>query len=106
MARVLQACHQAAGGDAELVWCDDADLLRANVAPWSGLPLWIPEADADFGGMLLASDQRAVEAGLTTRPWVETARDTLTWALAAGSPAGSAVTLTAEAEAEIMAGLP
>lgn len=106
MAGVLQACQQAAGGDTQLVWCDDADLLRANVAPWSGLPLWIPEADADFGGMLLACDQRAVQAGLTTRPWVVTARDTLAWALAAGSPAGSVATLTAEAEAEILAGLP
>lgn len=106
MAGVLQACQQAAGGDAQLVWCDDAALLRANVAPWSGLPLWIPEADADFGGMLLASDQRAVQAGLTTRPWVATARDTLAWALAAGSPAGSAATLTAEAEVEILAGMP
>lgn len=105
MAGVLQACQQAAGGDVQLVWCDDADLLRANVAPWSGLPLWIPEMDVDFGGMLLASDQRAVQAGLTTRPWVETARDTLAWALAAGSPAGSAATLTAEAEVGILATL-
>jgi len=106
MAGVLEACQQAAGGDAQLVWCDDAQLLRAHVAPWTGLPLWIPEADADFGGMLLASDQRAVLAGLTTRPWVATARDTLAWALAAGSPAGSAATLTPEAEAEILAALP
>lgn len=105
MAGVLQACQQAAGGDVQLVWCDDADLLRANVAPWSGLPLWIPEMDVDFGGMLLASDQRAVQVGLTTRPWVETARDTLAWALAAGSPAGSVATLTAEAEVGILATL-
>ena len=106
MAGVLQACQQAAGVDVQLVWRGDADLLRANVAPWTGLPLWIPEADADFGGMLLASDQRAVQAGLTTRPWLATARDTLAWALAAGRPAGSAATLTAEAEAEILAALP
>ena len=50
MAGVLQACQQAAGVDAQLTWCDDAALLRANVAPWTGLPLWIPETDADFGG--------------------------------------------------------
>jgi len=106
MAGLLQACQQAAGVDARLTWCDDAQLLRANVAPWTGLPLWIPETDADFGGMLLASDQRAVQAGLTTRPWVATARDTLAWALAAGSPAGSVATLTPEAEAEVLAGLP
>ena len=106
MADLLQACQQAAGGDARWVWCDDASLLAAHVAPWTGLPLWIPEADPDAGGMLLASDRRAVLAGLTTRPWVETARDTLAWALEAGSSACSAMALTAEAEAALLAMLP
>ena len=106
MAGMLQACHEAVGGNAELVWRDDAALLDANVAPWTGLPLWIPEADPDSGGMLLASDQRAVQAGLTTRPWVETVGDTLVWARTAGSPAGSVATLTDEAEADILATLP
>jgi 2'-hydroxyisoflavone reductase len=105
MAGMLQACQHATGGDAQLVWCDDAQLLRANVAPWTGLPLWIPEDDPDFGAMLLASDQRAVQAGLTTRPWAATARDTLAWALAHGRPAGATATLTPEGEAEILAGL-
>jgi 2'-hydroxyisoflavone reductase len=106
MAELLQACHQVAGSDAHFVWCDDAELLCSKAEPWSGLPLWIPESDPDFGGMLLASNQRAMQAGLRTRPWVETARDTLAWARAAGSVVGSAATLTAEAEAEILAALP
>lgn len=105
MADLLHACHESAGSDARCVWCDDVHLLQAKVEPWSGLPLWIPEADADFGGMLLASNQRAAQAGLRTRPWVETARDTLAWARAAGSAAGSGATLTMEAEADILAGL-
>ncbi len=105
MAGLLEACRQAAGSGARFAWCDDAQLLRANVAPWSGLPLWIPEADPDFGGMLLASDRRAVQAGLTTRPWVDTARDTLAWALDAGSAAGSPTTLKPEAEAAVLATL-
>ena len=102
MAAMLQACQQSAGSDAQLTWCDDAQLLCANVAPWTDLPLWIPEADADSGGMLLACDQRAVQAGLTTRSWVATARDTLAWALAAGGAANSSTTLTPAAEAEIL----
>ena len=107
MAAMLQACQQSAGdGDAQLVWCDDAHLLHAEVAPWTGLPLWIPEADPDSGGMLLASDQLAVQTGLVTRPWIETAHDTLAWACAAGSSASSAVALTAQAEAALLADLP
>jgi 2'-hydroxyisoflavone reductase len=103
MAAMLQACQQfAGGGDAQLVWCDDARLLHADVAPWTGLPLWIPEEDPDSGGLLLASDQLAVQAGLTTRPWVETAQDTLAWARAVGGVAASAVALTCAAEAQIL----
>lgn len=103
MLSLLQACEQASGRAAELVWCPDADLLAAKVAPWTGLPLWLPEADPEFGGMLLASDRRSHAAGLRTRPWVETARDTLAWAREAGAAALSPNTLTPETEAEILA---
>ncbi len=105
MESLLQACQQASGSASELVWCDDATLLGAHVAPWTGLPLWLPEADPEFGGMLLACDQRARAAGLRTRPWADTARDTLAWALATGAAAHSANALTAEAEAQILATL-
>lgn len=104
MASLLQACQEASGNPgAELVWCDDAKLLEARVAPWTGLPLWIPEADPDFGGMLLASGQAALDAGLHTRPWLQTARDTLAWAREAGVAAQSTTALTAEAEANLLA---
>ncbi|MES2584108.1 MAG: NAD-dependent epimerase/dehydratase family protein [Pseudomonadota bacterium] len=104
MASLLQACQHASGSAAaDLVWCDDAKLVDAKIAPWTGLPLWIPEADPAFGGMLLASAQAAVEAGLRTRPWDETARDTLAWAREAGASAHSATALTPEAEAQILA---
>lgn len=105
MASLLQACQQAAGVASELVWCDDATLLAEQAAPWTGLPLWLPEADPEYGGMLLARDQRAVAAGLRTRPWVVTARDTLAWARATGPAAQSANALTADAEAKILANL-
>ncbi|MES2950358.1 MAG: hypothetical protein V4858_17585 [Pseudomonadota bacterium] len=106
MADVLEACRQGAGSSAEYVWCADADLVRAQVAPWTGLPLWIPQADPDFGGMLLARTERAVQAGLSTRPWVDTARDTLAWAREAGSAAALTKALAPEAEAELLAAMP
>ena len=103
MAALLQACQEASGNTAaELVWCDDARLVEAKVAPWTGLPLWIPETDPDFGGMLLASGQAAAAAGLQTRPWVDTARDTLAWAREAGIAALSTTALSADAEAKLL----
>lgn len=105
MADLLEACRSTLAPDPQLVWCKDADVLQAHIAPWTGLPLWIPEADPDHGGMLLASPKRAVAAGLTTRAWSETTRDTLTWARAAGAAAHSPAALTPEVEAAVLAAL-
>jgi 2'-hydroxyisoflavone reductase len=77
MQSVLETCREASGADARFVWRSDAELLAAEVAPWSGLPLWIPEDDADFGGMLLARNDRAVAAGLHCRPLADTVADIL-----------------------------
>ncbi len=103
MAQALQACQPTGGSPAELVWCADAELQRAQIAPWTGLALWIPEADPDSGGMLLGSADRAVSAGLKTRPWEETARDTLAWAHAVGAAAQSVAALSSGAEAAFLA---
>ncbi len=105
MADMLQACQKAAGTDVQLQWCDDARLLAAELAPWTGLPLWIPESDAAFGGMLLASNARAVQSGLQTRSWLTTAQDTLAWARAVGDAAPGGAALTPQAEAIVLAAL-
>lgn len=77
MRDVLDACVQVSRSDARLHWVDDATLQAADVPPWTGLPLWLPENDAAFGGMLLGRNQRAVAAGLTCRPVQDTVADTL-----------------------------
>lgn len=88
MQALLDACRAASGSDARFVWRADAELLAANVAPWTGLPLWIPESDADFGGMLLARNERAVAAGLRCRPLAETVA--AIWAALRETSAGAA----------------
>lgn len=104
MAALLAACREATGSDAHWQWVDDAALLDAGVAPWTGLPLWVPEDDAAFGGMLLARHERAVAAGLRCRPAIDTVRATWDWlqrdASAVRAPAQA---LTAEREAELLA---
>jgi 2'-hydroxyisoflavone reductase len=106
MAEFLAHCGAAAGNDAHPVWASDEHLLAADVEPWTGLPLWIPESDAEFGGMLLADNHRAVAAGLRTRPVSETVTDTLAWARAEPVAAtGSVAALPPEREAQLLAGL-
>ena len=101
MKSLLDACNQAAGNKATLTWVP-ADFLAAHeVAPWSEMPGWLP-VSADTTGFGTRSNRRAVEAGLTLRPIVDTARDTLAWVaspdlelwVANTDPFGSAAMLT------------
>lgn len=109
MAALLDACQRAApDSDAHLCWKPDAMLQVLGVAPWTGLPLWLPEDDPTFGGMLLGDAARAMAAGLTTRPIDDTVADTLAWARAPREPGWDAsklvTTLSPQREAEILAG--
>ncbi|MBO9687947.1 MAG: NAD-dependent epimerase/dehydratase family protein [Mitsuaria chitosanitabida] len=108
MRELLDACVAAAPGtDARFTWIDDEALLALEVAPWTGLPLWLPESDPDYGGMLLADCARAFAAGLATRPMAATIADTLAWTRAPREAdwdgAKLVATLTPEREAQCLA---
>jgi 2'-hydroxyisoflavone reductase len=84
MGDLLQTCRQATGGHATLTWVDEAFLLANGVAPWSELPLWLPEAD---NGVMAVDCRRAIAAGLAFRPLAETVQDTLAWLQVDKAPA-------------------
>ncbi len=92
---VLDACLTAAGGDARLVWVDEAFLLARGVEPWTELPLWTP--GADMAGFQRSDVSRALAAGLAIRPIAETVADTLRWAQAAAPGPGASMTRAREA---------
>ena len=73
MGKLLETMQGVVGGNGNLVWKDDAFLLRHEVEPYTELPLWIPGIDTRFAGGL------ARERGLTFRPLEETIRDTWEW---------------------------
>jgi 2'-hydroxyisoflavone reductase len=77
MKEVLDACNTAGGNKAQLTWVDWKFLQKQEVAPWQDMPMWVPaEEEPGFGTM---ANARAVKAGLTFRPILETAKDTLAW---------------------------
>ncbi len=59
----------------DATWVPDRFLLDHGVAPWTGLPLWIPEGM----GSLYAPRDRALAAGLVCRPISHTIRDLQEW---------------------------
>jgi 2'-hydroxyisoflavone reductase len=80
MKALLEACKTANGGDAAFTWVESSWLVeQQKVMPWSHMPVWIPRIDPESKGMGRVSNARALARGLTFRPTVETARDTLTW---------------------------
>jgi 2'-hydroxyisoflavone reductase len=84
---------------AQPVWLAEQALLDAGVQPWTGLPLWLPAAQA---GLHRVAIDRALATGLRTRPLADTLRDTLAWALAQPAPAAAGPGLDAALEARLL----
>jgi 2'-hydroxyisoflavone reductase len=78
MSDLLDQSRTASGSDASFTWADEDFLLEEGVAPWSDMPLWLPDAPRLKGFMFVNSD-KAVQAGLTYRSLAETVADTLAW---------------------------
>ena len=103
---LLDACVRASSSEVNFVWADAAFLRDHEVAPWSDLPVWTP-ADEPHRAIQRANSARALVRGLNVRPLLETVRDTLAWARAAGKARGTLTAgLTPEREAELLRLLP
>lgn len=76
MMEMLAGIKGAVAKPVEFAWVDEAWLLEQQVAPWMGLPLWIPQ-EPDLAGSGRARIERALAHGLSFRPLAETARDTI-----------------------------
>ncbi len=64
---VLVAAARAAGSATVPRWVDDDALVRHEVTPWTGLPLWIPASDAESAGFMHFACARALARGLAIR---------------------------------------
>jgi hypothetical protein len=72
--QMLEACRQAAGAVAELVWVEAGWLAAKDVDQWREIPLW-----RAAGGAWSVRSDRAWSAGLSCRPLDETVTDTWNW---------------------------
>ena len=84
-------------------WCGRARTSSAEqkVEPWMGpeaLPLWLPRPEYD--GMITHRFDLSADAGLTVRPFADTARDTLAWMR--DNPDAPRTGMSREREAEVL----
>ena len=75
---MVDACKACTSASVEFVPVGEEFLAAQQVAPWMGLPLWLPE-DPQFAGAGNISRAKALAAGCTFRPLADTVRDTLAW---------------------------
>ncbi len=103
MGRFVDECVAVSGSGARLVWIDEPFLIERGVAPWSELPLWIPEDDGEHANLLSVDCRKAFIAGLTFRPLADTIRDTLSWASSLPRDRQRRAGLPREREQELLA---
>jgi len=103
MRDLVDALRSTAQGTPEPAWIDDATLLSHGVAPWVGLPLWIPENDPDSGGFMTFDCRRAAQAGLVPRPLTGTIDDSAAWLATRDNGGAWKVVMSGAKEREIVA---
>ena len=102
-ADLLEACRQATGSNARFEWIEDAELARHGIAPWSEMPLFVPESDPHAEAFMSVPIDRARAAGLAFRPLRDTILDTLAWSRTRPEPHAWKAGLAAEKEAALLA---
>ncbi|MCP4357184.1 MAG: epimerase [Chloroflexi bacterium] len=76
MQDVLHTCRDVTGSNAAFTWVSDQFLQEHGIAAYTEMPLWVP---AEMAGFNTFNCQKAIGAGLVTRPLTATVRDTLDW---------------------------
>jgi nucleoside-diphosphate-sugar epimerase len=82
---LLEACVEATGSDAQLVWVPEEVLAEEGAEPWTQLPCWVPST-GELVGLMESDTSRAESTGLRCRPVEETVQDTWSWVKRAGMP--------------------
>lgn len=77
--KMLEEIKTASKSDAKFVWVNEDFLKKEKVAPWSDLPLYLPESVVEMKGFLAANIDKALKKNLKLRPIQDTVLETLNW---------------------------
>ena len=78
MHQLLATLREASASNASFTWVSEEFLKDANVAGWSELPLW-HTSENNIVNFFSVDCGKSIRYGLTFRPLLQTARDTLEW---------------------------
>lgn len=77
MGQLVDVCARFSSRPAEFTWVTEPFLREQQVGEWIELPLWV-QSDS-LVGLFAIDNAKAFASGLTTRPLIDTVRDTLAW---------------------------
>lgn len=103
MRDLVDALVAAAPAPPQPAWVDEKTLLAHRVAPWVGLPLWLPSTEADSAGFMAMDCSRAARAGLAIRSLADTISNTARWLASRNNDGAWKHVLAAEGERRILA---
>lgn len=82
----LETCIKVTASDAEIVWVSEKFLLENKVAPWTEMPLWVPEQfplepelKDPWRGAFTVNIENAIASGLNFRPLEESLAGIYEW---------------------------
>jgi 2'-hydroxyisoflavone reductase len=93
--KMLNEIKKTSGSDAEFTWVSEEFMDENDVAPWSDMPLHLPES-LEF--MRTANVDKALSKGLKIRSLCETVRETLNWRNRIDEPMKAGISIEREKE--------
>ncbi|MEH7154847.1 NAD-dependent epimerase/dehydratase family protein [Neobacillus drentensis] len=82
----VDACIKVTGSNADVVWAEEQFLLDRKVAPWTEMPLWVPENSPlssesvePWKGAFSINVDKAIQSGLSFRPIEDSITDIYEW---------------------------
>jgi 2'-hydroxyisoflavone reductase len=98
---MLDTCKLVSASDARFKWASAKFLSQNKVAPWSDMPVWIPDS-AEEAGFSRINISKAIKSGLKFSPLENTIRDTIKWASERPEDYQWKAGLTSEREKELL----
>lgn len=77
--KMLDEIKAATESDAQIIWASEKFLTENSVAPWSEMPFYLPESDAETKNFLSMNVDKALGKGLKIRPLEKTVLEVLNW---------------------------
>ena len=82
----VETCVKVTNSNAEVVWADEKFLLDQKVAPWTEMPLWVPEnapispeTSEPWKGAFAINVDKAIQRGLSFRSLQDSIADIYDW---------------------------